>query len=367
MTEHELHPGLAEAVDHLGRLRWSALAIDADLRLAWVSDELRQFLGGPTDEELGVGRPIRDVLANPAWLRTVHPDSLADFTRTWGSYLTEGATIDDLATVVSASFMYVDPEASDGPPEYRVDAFATVIGDRDGRIGTIVQFVVGMRPNLLVLLAKGDEEMYERMARLTEPGPREAAVLFCDLHASGALARRMPTAKYFRLVRELWTGIDRAVADHGGIVGKHAGDGASAFFLAGDLGGASGTAAAAIRTARRIHDVSAEVFETRLESECLVRVGLHWGANLYMGQLVPGGRLDVTALGDEVNEAARIEAAAPPGGTLASKQLLERLSADDAKDLGIDVEDTEYRLLADLLPGAVKAVRDAGTIAVAPV
>jgi class 3 adenylate cyclase len=30
-----------------------------------------------------------------------------------------------------------------------------------------------------------------------------------------------------------------------------------------------------------------------------------------MGQLVPGGRLDISALGDEVNEAARIQAAGP--------------------------------------------------------
>jgi len=38
----------------------------------------------------------------------------------------------------------------------------------------------------------------------------------------------------------------------------------------------------------------------------------------------------VTALGDEVNEGARIEACATGGRALASKELLERLEPDDA-------------------------------------
>jgi class 3 adenylate cyclase len=39
----------------------------------------------------------------------------------------------------------------------------------------------------------------------------------------------------------------------------------------------------------------------------------------------------VTALGDEVNEAARIEACASGGRMLASKTLIERLDPNDAR------------------------------------
>ncbi len=84
-------------------------------------------------------------------------------------------------------------------------------------------------------------------------------------------------------------------------------------------------------------------------------------------QLVPGGRLDVTALGDEVNEAARIEQAAGPHQTLASKQLLEGLTAAHAEELGVATHRLTYQLLADIAPQSPKVVRDAGSLAVASV
>jgi class 3 adenylate cyclase len=224
-----------------------------------------------------------------------------------------------------------------------------------------------MNPNLMALLVRGDQAMYQRMARLVEPARRETAVLFCDLHRSVALSRTVSTATYFRLIRELWTAIDATVAGNSGIVGKHAGDGASAFFLVDDLGSESAAAAAAIRTARRIHDLSGEVFGDVLEEPCRMKVGMHWGASVYMGQLVPGGRLDVTALGDEVNEAARIQECAGPHESLASKQLVERLSAQDAASLGLDLEKLTYQLVGDRDGVTDKARTDAGMVPVTPV
>ncbi|HWL64359.1 MAG TPA: adenylate/guanylate cyclase domain-containing protein, partial [Actinomycetota bacterium] len=197
-------------------------------------------------------------------------------------------------------------------------------------------------------LARGDEAMYERMAKLVEPSSHEAAILFCDLHGSTELARTLSTSRYFRLIRSLWTEIDQLVAGSHGIVGKHAGDGASAFFLESDLGSPSATASAALRTARQIHDRSQDVFGEALDTSCLMRIGLHWGSSLYIGQLVPGGRLDVTALGDAVNECARIQECADPHGTLASKDLIERLTANDAAALGIDPEKISYQLVPTL-------------------
>ncbi|MGI8774869.1 MAG: hypothetical protein ACR2KQ_07645 [Actinomycetota bacterium] len=95
-----------------------------------------------------------------------------------------------------------------------------------------------------------------------------------------------------------------------------------------------------------------------------MKVGLHWGGTLYMGQLVPGGRLEVTALGDEVNEAARVQQSAAPGTTLVTKHLLERLDPVDAADLGIDLEKTRFEVIADLATADDKARRDAGALAV---
>jgi len=79
------------------------------------------------------------------------------------------------------------------------------------------------------------------------------------------------------------------------------------------------------------------------------------------------GASEVTALGDEVNEAARIQQAAREGAILASKSLVERLNEADAGALGLDPDRASYRAMAELAGGSEKIVRDAGALAVTSV
>jgi class 3 adenylate cyclase len=65
-----------------------------------------------------------------------------------------------------------------------------------------------------------------------------------------------------------------------------------------------------------------------------------------------------------MNEAARIEACATGGKTLASKSLIERLNHSDADTLGLDTGHIKYTPLADLSTATDKARRDAPSIAV---
>jgi class 3 adenylate cyclase len=156
------------------------------------------------------------------------------------------------------------------------------------------------------------------------------------------------------------------VIDAGGLVGSHAGDGFGAFFLADVAGSESAAAAGCISAARSltatIDDIAAR---SELDAgDVVMRFGLHWGANLYVGQITTGGRTEVTALGDQVNETARIEACATGGRALVSKDLIERLTLDDAAALGVAQEQITYRVLADLPTATEKARRDAPAIAV---
>ena len=77
-----------------------------------------------------------------------------------------------------------------------------------------------------------------------------------------------------------------------------------------------------------------------------------------------GGRLEVTALGDTVNEAARIQELARDGHVLASKSLLEHLSGEDARALDIDPDAVIYQTIEELPTASGKAKRDAGTVPV---
>src|SRR5262249_34606673 len=99
-------------------------------------------------------------------------------------------------------------------------------------------------------------------------------------------------------------------------------------------------------------------------TEVVLRFGLHWGATLYVGQIATPGRAEITALGDEVNEGARIEACASGGRILAARALVERLQPEDAAALDLDPEQLSYTPLADLPTATEKARRDAPAIAV---
>jgi class 3 adenylate cyclase len=210
-------------------------------------------------------------------------------------------------------------------------------------------------------LSRGHAPMYERMLELRDPARRQAAILSADLEASGELSRRLSSAAYFALIRSLTDLVDAAVIANGGLIGKHAGDGASALFVVDGVDAESAAARGAIDAARRIRDGAAGLLDDA--TDVLVNVGLHWGATLTIGQVSSYGRLEVTALGDEMNEAARIEAVATNGQILASKDLLERLEPKDANALELEPAQVHFTAVRSLSADP-KALRDAGSIAV---
>lgn len=233
--------------------------------------------------------------------------------------------------------------------------------------GTATLFKPAVGMSILArMTALGDLRHFRRMDAVAGPGRRPAAVLFADLESSSALARRLSTARYFAVIRRLARAADHAVIDAGGLVGRHAGDGVVGFFLAEVAGAESRAAEGCIAAARRLRASASEVAGASglAPDDVVLRFGLHWGSNLYVGQIATPGRTEVTALGDEVNETARIEACATGGRILASKSLVERLDRDDAVTLGIDLDRVTYTPLAQLSTATEKARRDAPAVPV---
>ena len=219
------------------------------------------------------------------------------------------------------------------------------------------------------MTALGDLRHFERMDAVAKPGRRAAAVLFADLESSSPLSRHLSTSSYFALVRRLARAADQCVIDEGGLVGSHAGDGIVAFFLAEARGSDSTAARGCIAAARSLREAVADI-AARSElgpDDVVLRFGMHWGANLYVGQIATAGRTEVTALGDQVNETARIEACATGGHALASKDLIERLQPADATALDLNPDTITYTPLGDLVTATEKARRDAPSIAVCDV
>ena len=384
---------------------------DAQWTLVWVSAELQVLMDEEDPVRLGVGKHVAEAFVSGPWESRVSPESqIQEFIETWPLLVKDtpggvdgvraafmrgvaahptGAPFgfESIAEeAVDALFSQVEPR--DPPPVYtntfeylHGDLPPTAINETDVRIhdehgtfiGTVIFYVPALPARVLALVARGDEGMFQRMARLTQPGRKQAAVLFADLESSASLSRHLSSAAYFRLIRALTTAIDQVVGENHGIVGKHAGDGVTAFFLAEDLGSPSGAARAAISTAREISGLAkqiagdlAEQIGVLDEDLCKINVGVHWGGRLYMGQLVTGGRLEVTALGDAVNECARIQESARSGATLASKSLIEHLTDGDAAAVEIDPDTVLYRTIEELPEATEKAKRDAGGLPVTP-
>ena len=401
-------PFLARVAQELSAC--SAILCDSQWRLAWASDDLKGLFNEWDEEKLGYGKHIVEAYTSETWGSKVTQESQLrlfieefpffiqdtpggkeglieallrsascwDGPPAWAGdedlsaeairALIEAMPVKEPPPVFASHFDFLQ---GDLPPLRVVETLIRLFDDDKNFVGTLIMYLPGLSARVLTLVARGDEAMFERMARLFEPRRRQAAVLFADLQDSSVLSRRLPSSAYFKLICAITTAADEVVAQRTGIVGKHAGDGVTAFFLAEDLGSPSGASRAAIEAARDIivaaRDAAKEVSEeTGLidPDDCLVNAGVHWGGTLYMGQLVTGGRLEVTALGDEVNEAARIQESARDGKVLASKVLVEHLEHSDARALGIDSEAVLYRPVADLPSATTKAKRDAGGIPV---
>lgn len=377
-------PVLALAARALEDGRLAGEVLDAEWRLRYVSSELRNLVGFYEDDELGYGviSVTRATVLPEVW--RLSEESRRTWWRLEGPYLRhdrgeagEGAArsdLDPLTDPLLALDAVVPPIAwagsfvttfSDGSPAAVTRLSVRLIRD-DGSLGGMLVLYVGggLRGSVQALLSRGDAGMYERMAALAEPKRRPSAILFADLEASAVLSRKQSTKRYFDLIRELTTLIDAAVIDNGGIVGKHVGDGVSAFFLAEQCGGEEGAAGAALLAVGQIMESVSRLEVT--DGPLDVNAGVHWGATPVIGQVVTGGRLEVSALGDEVNQAARLQEAARGGRTLATKDVLERIEADLAvRLLGADPTAAGYEILGEIEGVGEKARRDAGGLAVA--
>ena len=385
---------LAEQLDAYG---WAAELLDDQWRLTWVSEQLLTMYGGPEPEAAGVGHHVLVSRALGLLLGAVTEESAEHWLQTNGPFLLadtggELGDIPELANpeareVLDTVWARMLAECEPRPaPAFWTSAFdlsrreffgrmnyvaGRVHGTRGELVGYVFLYSLDVPASIAALLIRGDASVYERMSELVEPGQRSAAVLFADLERSGSLSRQLPSPVYFRLVRDIRGALEAEVGGAGGIVGKHAGDGITAYFLSEQVGSASGAARAALETARqlphRARTAAAALADDGLLVDpdgCRLKVGVHWAPSLYVGQVASQGRLEITAVGDEMNEAARIEQSATGGQVLASKPLLERLAAADASALGLDPVRMGYRALADIDGVSEKAKRDAGAIAV---
>jgi class 3 adenylate cyclase len=150
---------------------------------------------------------------------------------------------------------------------------------------------------------------------------RKITVFFSDVVGFSDLADRIEAEDFARVLNE-YLGEMTAIADaHGGTVDKFMGDAIVVLFGAPVRGGEREHALAAVRMALAMQARMAVLRERWLregiEEPFQIRIGVNTGV-ASVGNFGSRGRMDYTAIGRQVNLAARLQTACEPGRVLVS-------------------------------------------------
>jgi adenylate cyclase len=177
----------------------------------------------------------------------------------------------------------------------------------------------------------------------------EMSMLFEDIRGSTALSETMSPKEFSRLINRFYKLSTRVIGEEDGLVDNLAGDAVAAFWGAGFAG--QDYVNRTLRVAQRLLKVMAQ-------EVIPVGIGVHSGV-AYFGALGgEGGLMDLSAIGDEVNTAARLAAQAAEGEIIVSEQALKAAGVD-----GSQMEARSLVLKGISAPVAVRVMREDTTLA----
>jgi adenylate cyclase len=168
----------------------------------------------------------------------------------------------------------------------------------------------------------------------------EIAVLFCDIRSFTKRTEHMLPFDVVFLLNRYFAATGRAVEASGGRVDKFLGDGVMALFGIdhGPVEGCRAALAAARAIAENLDRLNAAL-STEPRDPIRIGIGLHVGRTI-VGEMGFGRTVSVTAIGDTVNTASRLEESTKEFGV----QLV--VSDDTARRAGIDLSGFPARDLA---------------------
>jgi class 3 adenylate cyclase len=148
---------------------------------------------------------------------------------------------------------------------------------------------------------------------------RQVTILFTDMVGFTAFSERQGEEAAYTLMRSLSKLMDEAVREHGGVVQGFTGDGIMAVFGAPVAFEDAPLRAcrAALSILQRIK-VAGPDLEAKHGVRPQLRIGLNTGAAV-VGKVQEGAEAQVTALGDTVNFASRVQALAEPDSVFMSE------------------------------------------------
>lgn len=154
----------------------------------------------------------------------------------------------------------------------------------------------------------------------------DVAVLFADIRGSTALAERMTAGEYAGLLNRFYHATSDVLVAEEGWIDKLVGDEIMALYIP-----AMGSDYRQRAVATGVSLLEAVGYGSSAGAWLPVAVGVHAGP-AFVGKFGKDGANQVTALGDTVNTAARIQAAAAPGEVLVSAELFSSVAGQFASN-----------------------------------
>ena len=184
----------------------------------------------------------------------------------------------------------------------------------------------------------------EEFARKTPGGSEvEMSMLFVDVRGSTALSEQMSVTEFRDLINRFFVESAKAIANEDGLLEKLAGDAVAAFWGAGFAG--------AEYVARTIH-AAQKIQRSMGEQKIPVGIGVHAGVAYFGAMGSADGLVNISAIGDEVNTAARLASKAAAGEIIVSERALKQAGLDEA-----DFEPRRLELKGISEPVAVRVMR----------
>jgi adenylate cyclase len=172
----------------------------------------------------------------------------------------------------------------------------------------------------------------------------EMSMLFADVRGSTALSEQMSSIEFSKLINRFYVGSTKAIADADGLVEKLAGDAVAAFWGAGFAG--QDYVAKTISAAQNISRLMQR-------QNIPVGIGVHAGMAFFGAMGSSEGLVDISAIGEEVNTAARLASKAAAGEIIVSETALERAHMDSSE---LESRKLELKGISEQVPVRVMRV-----------
>jgi adenylate cyclase len=186
--------------------------------------------------------------------------------------------------------------------------------------------------------------MCEEAARMFPGGAEvQMSMLFIDVRGSAVLAEQMSATVFSQLINRFYVSATRTINEEDGLVEKLAGDAVAAFWGAGFAG--PHYVARTVKAAQKLLGVMAK-------EKIPVGIGVHFGVAYFGVMGTVDGLTNISAIGDEVNKAARLASQAAAGEIIVSEQALQGAAID-----GSDLEARSLELKGISEPVSVRVMR----------